>query len=64
MTDMASKLGDVRAANMIAVGVLIKKIKMISVKHGQAALAYMLKEKEDLLAVNKKALEKGYGSAK
>ena len=61
MTDIASKLGNVRAANMVALGALIKKRKMVSKKSVITALKDIMKDKEDLLALNRKAFEKGYG---
>jgi 2-oxoglutarate ferredoxin oxidoreductase subunit gamma len=60
MTAMASSLGNVRCANMIAAGALVKRSKMITLRNIQAALKEALKGKEDLFLLNKKALEKGY----
>jgi len=60
MTEIASKIGDIRASNMVAIGALAKRSKMLSMKNIVAALKNMLKGKEGLLLVNKKALEKGY----
>jgi 2-oxoglutarate ferredoxin oxidoreductase subunit gamma len=60
MTKIAHQMGDARCANMIAVGALAKRSKMISLKHVLAALESALKSKEDALTKNKKALEKGY----
>ncbi|OGW84638.1 MAG: hypothetical protein A2987_02575 [Omnitrophica bacterium RIFCSPLOWO2_01_FULL_45_10] len=60
MTEMALKLGDIRCANMIAVGALMKSAKILSIKVILDALKLMLKGKEDLFLKNKKALEKGY----
>ncbi|MDD5496620.1 MAG: 2-oxoacid:acceptor oxidoreductase family protein [Candidatus Omnitrophica bacterium] len=59
MTEMASKLGDIRCANMIAAGALIKRSKMFSLRTVVNALKEMLKGKEELFLMNKKALEKG-----
>lgn len=64
MTAMASKLGNIRCANMIAVGALVKRSKMLSMKDIVSALKDMLGDKEELISINKKALEKGYGIAK
>ena len=64
MTEIASKIGDTRCANMVAAGAMIKKTKLVSIKTAGQALKEMLKGKEDLLAFNKKALEKGYKIAK
>ena len=60
MTDLAFRLGDKKVANMIALGALIKRINMIPMKNVMSALGEMLKGKEELLALNKKALEKGH----
>ena len=60
MTAMASRLGNSRCANMIAVGALLKRSKILSMKNVASGLKDMLKGKEELLSINKKALEKGY----
>ncbi|MDD5436120.1 MAG: 2-oxoacid:acceptor oxidoreductase family protein [Candidatus Omnitrophica bacterium] len=60
LTEAASKLGDVRVANMIALGVLAKRSKMLSIRNVTSALGSIFKNKEELLLKNKKALEKGY----
>jgi len=61
LTDMASRLGNTRCANMIAAGIYIKRSKTLSLKNAVEALKNMLKNKEDLFILNKKALEKGHG---
>lgn len=63
MTDLASKLGSARSANMIAVGALLKRSKLFSLKAVACALKDMLGGKEDLYIINKKAMEKGFGKA-
>lgn len=60
MTDIASKLGNTRCANMVAVGAVVKRSRMLSLRHVVTALKDMLKGKEELFLLNKKALEKGY----
>jgi len=60
LTDLALKLGDVRVANMIAVGILLHRTKAFSMKAVVSALGDLLKGKETLFAINKKALERGY----
>ncbi|MFA6321072.1 MAG: 2-oxoacid:acceptor oxidoreductase family protein [Candidatus Omnitrophota bacterium] len=60
ITEAASKLGDVRSANMIAVGALAKRSKLLSIRNITAALAATFKNNEELFLKNKKALEKGY----
>lgn len=61
MTELASKLGSTRCANMIAVGALVKRSKALSIRNVINALKEVFKDKEDLFVMNKKALEKGYG---
>lgn len=60
MTEMAAKIGDVRCANMVAIGAMVKRSKMLSLRNAINALKAMLKDKEELLVTNKKALERGY----
>lgn len=60
MTEMASKLGSVRSANMVALGVLLKRSKLFPMRTATTALHEMLGQKEDIFAMNKKAIEKGY----
>jgi len=62
LTEWASKLGDAKIANIVAVGIVLKKTKMISIKHVLSALDDILKGKGELFLLNKKALEKGYRS--
>ena len=59
-TEIASKLGDIRAANMIAIGALAKRSKMLSIRNITNALTTTFKNNEELLARNKLALERGY----
>lgn len=61
LTAMASQLGDTRCANMIAIGAMLKKSKILALKDAVAALSEMLEGKKELFALNKKALEKGFG---
>ena len=60
MTDIASKLGNTRCANMVAAGAFVKRSKMITLRNVVAALREALKGKDDLFLLNKSALEKGY----
>lgn len=60
MTETASKLGNVRSANMIAIGAIIKCSKIFPLKTITAALRDMVGNKEDLYQLNKKAMEKGF----
>ena len=64
MTDMASKLGSVRSANMVGLGAVLKASKLFPVKVVTAALREMLGGKEDIFLLNKKAIEKGYNSTR
>ena len=61
---MASKIGDTRAANMVAVGALTKNLRIFPMKTVLGALRYMLSGKEELFDLNKTALEKGYKVAR
>ena len=60
MTKMASKLGDTRCANMIGIGALTKRSKTLSLRNVVTALKEAFNNKEELLALNKKALESGF----
>lgn len=62
LTEWASKLGDTKIANIIAIGIVLKKARMISTKHVLSALDDLLKGKSELFLLNKRALEKGYRS--
>lgn len=64
MTEIASKLGNIRSANMIAIGAVIKHSKIFPLRAVTAALKIMMGNKEDLYLVNKKAIEKGYSCNK
>lgn len=59
-TEMASRLGDTRCANMIAIGAFIKRSRTLSLKDVVTALKGIFKNKEDLFIMNKKALEAGH----
>ena len=60
LTEAASKFGDTRCANMIALGAAIKRSRLVSLRHVTAALKEALAGKEGLFMLNKKALEKGH----
>ena len=62
MTEIASKLGDIRCANMIAVGVIAKQSATISIRNVITALKSAFRGKDELFLLNKKAIEKGYGT--
>jgi 2-oxoglutarate ferredoxin oxidoreductase subunit gamma len=63
MTEIASKLGSARSANMVALGALLKRSKLFPVRVVTTALHEMLSPKEDLFVLNKRAIEKGYEKA-
>ena len=60
LTEAAAKLGDIRSANMMAIGALAKRSRMLSIRNITNALGAAFKNNEELLLRNKKALEKGY----
>jgi 2-oxoglutarate ferredoxin oxidoreductase subunit gamma len=60
MTKMASLLGNIKAANMVGLGTLVKRTRVVSKESFLEALAEFMKGKEDLFKLNKKAFEKGY----
>jgi 2-oxoglutarate ferredoxin oxidoreductase subunit gamma len=64
MTQIASKLGSVRSANMVALGALSKRCKLFPIRVVVSALREILGGKEDVFLLNKKAIEKGYSCAK
>ena len=60
MTEIALKLGNGRYANMVALGALLNKSKLFPMRTLVSALVTMMKGKENLVMMNKKALEKGF----
>jgi len=60
LTKLASELGNVKVANMIAIGAFIGLKKTLSLKHIEEALNRILPLKKDLVSINKKAIELGY----
>ena len=60
MTAIASKIGDTKCANMVAVGALLKRSKILSMRNVIGALKGIFGDNEKLFALNKEALEKGY----
>ena len=64
-TEMAERLGNVKVANMIILGVYIEKSRIISLGSVIKSLPKVLGErKRDLLEVNQKALREGGGLIK
>jgi 2-oxoglutarate ferredoxin oxidoreductase subunit gamma len=59
-TDIAVELGNVRVANMVALGVYLAKNKTVSLKNILGVMKIMAPSgRDDLLKVNQKALDKG-----
>ena len=63
LTKLASELGNIRVANMIAVGAFIRISKIFPLKSALEGIIKVLPFKEDLISINKKALELGYNLA-
>jgi len=64
LTDLAYDLGNIKVANMIAVGAFIKLKKIFSLESAKSALKKILPSKQDIISINEKALKKGYESVK
>ena len=59
-TDIAVELGNVRVANMVALGSYLAKKKRVSVKSILAVMKMMAPSgRDDILKINQKALDKG-----
>ncbi|MBD3164228.1 2-oxoacid:ferredoxin oxidoreductase subunit gamma [Candidatus Woesearchaeota archaeon] len=59
-TALAQQLGNKKVANVILVGAYIKERKIINLDSAFDVMPKVLKGKERLVEINKKALEKGY----
>lgn len=60
-TQIATSLGEVRIANMVALGVFLKAKKILKLQTVLKVFAEIApKNKQHLVKINKKALEKGY----
>jgi len=57
---IAEKLGSPRSANMVMLGVFIKKSNLVSLSSVIEELRNTLKNKQKLIAINKQALMAGY----
>lgn len=57
---IAETLGSPKSANMVMLGAFIKKSNLISLSSAVEGLRNSLKDKEDLIAINKEALNAGY----
>jgi 2-oxoglutarate ferredoxin oxidoreductase subunit gamma len=60
MTKLASDIGSTKCANMIALGVIAKRSRYVTLRNIINALSMALKNREELFILNKKVLEKGY----
>jgi 2-oxoglutarate ferredoxin oxidoreductase subunit gamma len=61
ITEMARELGNVRIANMLALGIYAGKTGVVKLESIIASLDNVASDKyKDLIAINKKAMEKGY----
>lgn len=58
--DIAEKLGSPKSANMVMLGAFIKKSNVVSISTVIEEFKNTLKNKEQLIAVNEKALMAGY----
>jgi len=59
-TDIAIELGNVRVANLVMIGAFIKKTNILDLNNVLENLhKFFPKRKQDLIEINKKALEKG-----
>ena len=61
LNNLASDMGSIKAANMIAVGVFTKAKKLFSLKDVLESSERVLRLDESLIALNKKAIKLGYG---
>ena len=64
LTDLASGLGNIKVANMIAIGAFINLKNIFSLENAKSALKKVLPPKNDIISINEKALKKGYESVK
>ena len=60
LTKLASELGNIKVANMIAVGAFIRLKKIFPLESVLDELSGVLPSKKELISVNKKALKLGY----
>ncbi len=60
LTQFAEELGNVKVANMLAVGIFVGIKKIFPLKSVLEALGKILALKKDIMVVNKKAIELGY----
>ena len=60
LAELASELGNIKVANMIAVGAFVKLKKIFSLKDVLGTMDKVLPPKKELLSINKKAVKVGY----
>jgi 2-oxoglutarate ferredoxin oxidoreductase subunit gamma len=58
-TDMATELGNIRAANMVALGAYLEKSKVLELESILKALPKIFAGKESIIPMNTEALKKG-----
>ena len=64
VTETARRLGDARAANMAALGVLLHEVELVTLEEAQALLGEVFpKHRAQLLPLNRRALEAGWAAA-
>ena len=64
LTQMAANLGNVKVANMIAMGAFVRLKKIFSLDTALEALKRVMRAKEDVISINKKAMKLGYERGK
>ena len=62
-TKIASDLGNVRVANMVALGMMVRETKFVPFDHMVEQMKKITATKPELAALNTQALEAGYQSA-
>ena len=60
LTELASELGNIKVANMIAVGAFVRLKKIFSLKDVLGTMDKVLPPRKELLSINKKAVKAGY----
>jgi len=60
LTKLALELGNIKVANMIAVGAFVRLKGIFSMKDVLGEVSNVLPSKKDLIAINKKAIKLGY----
>jgi len=59
-TEIAMRLGEKKVANMVIVGAFNRIKKLFSIEELIKALFYVLRDKDELIAINEKAILHGY----